>query len=105
MQLTYLGAWESRSRASSVTATGSKRQCAPRWHSIQLQRAVFPLAYRTLFGELLLENLAGRPAHYIDTMLDTLTARDKGLEASHGGWLIPNVATSYAARSPCLHAW
>jgi fructose-1,6-bisphosphatase III len=50
-------------------------------YSLQDIRAVFPPAYRTLFGELLLENLVGRPPRYIDTMLEALTAQGKGLEA------------------------
>jgi fructose-1,6-bisphosphatase-3 len=50
-------------------------------YSVQDIQAVFPPAYRTLFGELLLERLAGRPPGYMDTMLQTLTAQGKGLEA------------------------
>ena len=50
-------------------------------YSLQDIRAVFPPAYRTLFGELLLERLAGRPPDYMDTMLQTLTEQGKGLEA------------------------
>src|SRR5262249_44706454 len=44
-------------------------------------REAFPPPYRTIFGELLLENLGGRPPRYIDTMLDALTGWGRGLEA------------------------
>jgi len=40
----------------------------------------FPADYQTLFRELLWEAQAGRPQAYIDAMLDTHTAEDKGLQ-------------------------
>jgi fructose-1,6-bisphosphatase-3 len=52
-----------------------------RHYSLMDVRAVFPPAYQAVFGELFLEHVAGRPPQYIDTMLDALSQRGKGLDA------------------------
>jgi fructose-1,6-bisphosphatase-3 len=52
-----------------------------RHYSLTDVRAAFPPAYETLFGELFLEQVAGRPPGYIDTMLDALSEQGRGLEA------------------------
>src|SRR5215471_7998943 len=53
---------------------------AQRYSLRHVDRA-FPADYQTLFRELLWEAQAGRPQAYMDAMLDTLTAEDKGLQA------------------------
>src|SRR5262245_33079898 len=53
---------------------------AQRYSLRHVDRA-FPADYQALFRELLYEAQAGRPPAYIDAMLDTLTAADKGLTA------------------------
>ncbi|MEE9147124.1 MAG: fructose-bisphosphatase class III, partial [Candidatus Tectomicrobia bacterium] len=50
-----------------------------RYNLKHIERA-FPPDYRTLFRELLWEAQVGRPAHYIATMLQTLTEQHKGLQ-------------------------
>ena len=52
-----------------------------RRYSLKHIERTFPPEYQTLFRELLWEVQAGRPPRYIDTMLQTLTAAGKGLQA------------------------
>jgi len=53
---------------------------AQRYSLRHIERA-FPVDYQTLFRELLWEAPAGRPPAYMEAMLDTLSAADKGLQA------------------------
>lgn len=52
-----------------------------RHYSLRQVDQAFPPEYHTLFRELLWEVQDGRPQAYVDTMLDTLTTEDKGLQA------------------------
>ncbi|MGE3536326.1 MAG: fructose-bisphosphatase class III [Candidatus Tectimicrobiota bacterium] len=50
-------------------------------YSLRHVDRAFPADYHLLFRELLWEAQSGRPQDYMDTMLDTLTAEHKGLQA------------------------